>query len=150
MAKNEIQLTRLRRLKGASAWHEPAGFLERYGTEAQCREALMRMRWPGGFRCPHCGHAGHGQLRGRPVLQCNRCKHQASLSAGTLFARSHLPLRTWFLAIDLLTQHAQRKSPRDRFNRRFKLQDLGPAPHPCRRPQAAAACQLLTADGLAG
>ncbi|MHB1799588.1 MAG: IS1595 family transposase [Vulcanimicrobiaceae bacterium] len=98
----------------ASARHEPAGFLERYGTEVQCREALMRIRWPGGLICPHRGHAGHCQLRGRPVLQCNRCKHQASLTAGSLFARSHLPLRTLFLAIDLLTQHAQRKSPRDK------------------------------------
>ena len=89
-------------------------FLERYGSEAQCRDALMRMCWPGGFRCPHCGHAGHCQLRGRPVLQCNRCKHQASLTAGTLFARTHLPLRIWFLAIYLLTQHDQRKSPRDK------------------------------------
>ena len=79
-------------------------FLERYGTEVQCREALMRMcreanpcsgRWPGGFRCPHCGHAGHCQLRARPALQCNRCKRQVSLTAGTLFARTHLPLRTW-------------------------------------------------------
>lgn len=66
-------------------------FLERYGSEAQCREALMRMRWPGGFRCPHCGYAGHCQLRGRPVLQCNRCKHQASMTAGTPFTRTHLP-----------------------------------------------------------
>jgi transposase-like protein len=96
MAKNEIQFQ-----PGMSL---PA-FLERYGTEAQCREALMRTRWPGGFRCPHCGHAGHCQLRGRPVLQCNRCKRQTSLTAGTLFARTHLPLRTWFLAIYLLTQH---------------------------------------------
>ena len=70
-------------------------FLERYGTEAQCRDALRQMRWPGGFRCPHCGHAGYCQLRGHPVLQCNRCKRQVSLTAGTLFARTHLPLRTW-------------------------------------------------------
>ena len=96
MAKNEIQFQ-----PGMSL---PA-FLERYGTEAQCRDALMRMRWPGAFRCPHCGHAGHCQLRGRPVLQCNRCKRQVSLTAGTLFARTHLPLRIWFLAIYLLTQH---------------------------------------------
>ena len=46
MAKNAIQFQ-----PGMSL---PA-FLERYGTEAQCREALMRMRWPGGFRCPHWG-----------------------------------------------------------------------------------------------
>ena len=68
----------------------PPTFLERYDTEVPCRDALMRMcreanpcsgRWLSRFRCPHCGHAGHCQLRGRPVLQCNRC--QASLTAGT-------------------------------------------------------------------
>ena len=48
------------------------------------------------------------------MLQCNRCKRQTSLTAGTLFARTHLPLRIWFLAIYLLTQHDQRKSPRDK------------------------------------
>jgi tRNA(Ile2) C34 agmatinyltransferase TiaS len=31
-------------------------FGERFGTEAACREYLMRLRWPDGFRCPKCGH----------------------------------------------------------------------------------------------
>ena len=80
-------------------------FLDRYGSEAQCREALAQSRWPEGFRCQACGHPSHCHLKGRDVYQCNRCKRQASLTSGTLFADTKLPLRTWFLAIDLLTQH---------------------------------------------
>lgn len=80
-------------------------FLDRYGTEAQCREALAKARWPDGFHCPDCGHTGHCHLARRDVYQCNRCKRQVSLTSGTLFADTKLPLRTWFLAIYLLTQH---------------------------------------------
>lgn len=96
MAKNMVQFQ-----AGLSL---PA-FLERYGSEDQCRAALIRQRWPQGFQCPDCGHMGHCRLKRRDVLQCNRCKHQVSPTSGTLFADTKLPLRIWFLAIYLLTQH---------------------------------------------
>lgn len=80
-------------------------FLDRYGHEGQCREALIQQRWPQGFRCPDCGHAGHCHLKQRDVFQCNRCKRQVSPTSGTVFAETKLPLRTWFLAIYLLTQN---------------------------------------------
>ena len=57
-----------------------------------------------GYRCPECGHDRYCQLKSRPLYQCNRCHHQASLTAGTRFSASKLPLRIWFLAIYLLTQ----------------------------------------------
>jgi transposase-like protein len=79
-------------------------FLERYGTEEQCRDALFKLRWPEGFLCPWCGNAT-GCLLSRGVYQCHHCHHQCSLTAGTLFHATQLPLRTWFLAIYLLTQH---------------------------------------------
>lgn len=82
-----------------------AGFLDQYGSEEQCQQALIQQRWPQGFRCPDCGHAGHCRLTQRDVFQCNRCKRQVSLTSGTLFAETKLPLRTWFLAIYLLTQN---------------------------------------------
>jgi transposase-like protein len=81
------------------------GFLDRYGSEEQCREALAKARWPNGFRCPGCDHPSHCHLKRRDVYQCNRCKRQVSLTSGTVFAETKLPLRTWFLAIYLLTQH---------------------------------------------
>jgi len=96
MAKNRIQFQ-----KGLSL----TKFLKRFGTEGQCAEALARWRWPGGFVCPACGaRQGYVRLRTRKLFQCKHCRHQTSLTAGTLFAHSKLPLTTWFLALYLLTQ----------------------------------------------
>ena len=90
----------LRRVKGLSE----AEFRERFGTEAQCRAALFQLRWGKGWACPACGHGGCAELKGRAVYQCNRCKHQVGLTAGTVFHWTKLPLTTWFLAIYHLTQ----------------------------------------------
>jgi hypothetical protein len=96
MAKNRVQFQ-----KGLSL----AAFLEAYGSEAQCAETLFRWRWPQGFVCPACGHTdGYTEVKTRGLLQCRHCRHQASLTAGTVFAYSKLPLTTWFLAMYLLTQ----------------------------------------------
>src|SRR3954453_9622496 len=81
-----------------------AAFRERFGTEAACREALFRMRWREGLTCPACGHRGFCALRTRKVFQCNRCKKQLSLTAGTVFQDTKLPLTTWFAAVYHLTQ----------------------------------------------
>ena len=45
----------------------------------------FRLRWPGGFLCPCCGHREHCELAGRGLYQCNRCKKQTSPTAGTIF-----------------------------------------------------------------
>lgn len=95
MAKNKIQFQR-----GMSL----PEFLSMYGTEEQCREAVFRLRWPQGFQCPECGHAGYCEINSRKVFQCNRCHFQSSLISDTLFAATKLPLKTWFLGIYLITQ----------------------------------------------
>jgi transposase-like protein len=81
-------------------------FLRCFGTETACIEALRRARWPEGFRCPRCSCAAHCVLAGGPrrLFQCNACHHQTSLTAGTLFSSTKLPLSRWFLAIYLLSQ----------------------------------------------
>ena len=81
-----------------------AAFRERFGTETACREALFAMRWREGLACPACGHRGFCALRTRKVFQCNRCKKQVSLTAGTVFQDTKLPLVTWFAAVYHLTQ----------------------------------------------
>lgn len=97
MAMNRIQFQR-----GMSM----TAFLNAYGTEALCRTALEKTRWPDGFRCPRCGAARHSRHErgGQLLLQCSACHHQASLIAGTVFEASKLPLTTWFLALFFLTQ----------------------------------------------
>lgn len=80
-------------------------FLKQFGTEAQCEAALEQSRWPQGFRCPRCGQAGHCVIRARvrKTFQCQECRKQTSLIAGTLFQATHLALTVWFLAIYLVS-----------------------------------------------
>ena len=82
-------------------------FFERYDTEAQFAAALVVLRWPQGFRCPRCASeahyvVGHGA---RKLYQCPGCRHQTSLTAGTLMDSTKLQLSTWFLAIFLISQN---------------------------------------------
>ena len=81
-------------------------FFQRFGSEAQCAADLEAVRWPSGSCCPRCGKTAHCVLRGGSckVFQCNTCRHQTSLIAGTVFQGSKLPLTVWFLAIDLVSQ----------------------------------------------
>ncbi len=77
-------------------------FLEwqsRFHDEAACREALKALKWSDGFICPRCGHHHANFISSRAIYQCGACQHQTSLTAGTLFHRSHLPLQKWFWAI---------------------------------------------------
>lgn len=81
-------------------------FYEQFGTEVQCEAALERARWPGGFRCPQCGH-DHAYILhvgAHKTFQCQACRAQTSLIAGTLFQSTHLALTLWFLAIYLISQ----------------------------------------------
>jgi transposase-like protein len=97
MARNKVQFQ-----KGLS----DARFDETYGSEEQCHAALVQWRWPDGFECPDCRGRGYCLVnRGaRRLFQCNACRKQTSVKAGTIFASSKLPLRVWFKAIFLLTQ----------------------------------------------
>ena len=80
-------------------------FMQQYGTEAKCYRALYRARWPQGFRCPACNERRRCRFRRGPQVyyQCRACRHQTTLLSGTIFQATKLPLRTWMLAIHLLT-----------------------------------------------
>jgi hypothetical protein len=80
-------------------------FMQQYGAEAKCYRALYRARWPQGFRCPLCNERRRCRFRrGAQVYdQCRACRHQTTLLSGTVFQGTKLPLRTWMLAIHLLT-----------------------------------------------
>jgi ribosomal protein L37AE/L43A len=97
MARNKVQFQ-----KGMSE----AQFEAAYGTEARCHAALVRWRWPEGFMCPGCEGRKHCIIRrgARILYQCNACRKQTSVGAGTIFASSKLGLRLWFKAMYLLTQ----------------------------------------------
>lgn len=70
----------------------------RFRTNGDCLRYLSRVRWGRSFRCPSCGHSSAWSIR-RGRLRCTHCRSDASATQGTVFARSHIPLKSWFLAI---------------------------------------------------
>ena len=83
-----------------------AEFMDRYGSDDKCEAALIEARWPDGFACPACGCAQRSSFRrqGRLYFQCSACRHQCSVTSGTIFEATKLGLSRWFLAMHLLTQ----------------------------------------------
>ncbi len=80
-----------------------AEFQGRFATEEGCRRYLVACRWPDGFRCPRCGAREAYEVAERGLLRCRACRYQASVTAGTVLHRTHLPLRLWFAAAYLIT-----------------------------------------------
>jgi len=67
----------------------------RFSDEEACRRYLFVLRWPDGFMCPRCGGRQAWEMD-RGLWLCMACRRQVSVTAGTIFHRSHLPLTTWF------------------------------------------------------
>lgn len=80
-----------------------------FQDEAKAREALEAVRWPDGPVCPHCGNSHEERVAklegksGRPGLYwCNECQGQFTVTVGTVFERSKVPLTKWWMAAHML------------------------------------------------
>jgi transposase-like protein len=81
-----------------------------FNDDDKAREALEAVRWPDGPVCPHCGSIGddlakvegkkHSHRRG--LYYCNACEGTFTVTVGTVFERSKIPLSKWWLAVHLL------------------------------------------------
>ena len=69
---------------------------------------FFRLKWPNGFRCPQCDHSQAYVIRSRsrslPLFQCRACRHQTSLTAGTVLEGSRTPLHKWYTAIQAMAR----------------------------------------------
>jgi transposase-like protein len=71
--------------------------------EQACRDYLSDLRWPGGVECPRCSERSRLLwLTARSKWHCYSCRYQFSVTAGTLFHSSHLPVWKWFVAVHLM------------------------------------------------
>lgn len=77
-------------------------FQQRFSSEKACQEHLFNMRWKDGFCCPRCSHKTYYLISKRHLYQRQNCSYQASLTAGTVFHKTHTPLQKWFWAIFLV------------------------------------------------
>ena len=73
-------------------------FEKYFSSEEACRDYLCKIRWPEGFICPRCGKQKFWITK-RGLYFCNHCSFQVSVTAGTIFQDSRIPLRLWFEAI---------------------------------------------------
>jgi transposase-like protein len=87
--------------------------IEQFGTDDRAREYLINIRWPNGVRCPRCGFDKVSRIgwtdrpdgkKGRRQLDCNSCRYRFSVTTGTVFHDSHLPLWKWFAATYLMCE----------------------------------------------
>jgi len=83
-----------------ATWSEFSG---RFAEDAACARYLEQLRWPEGFTCPQCRTGGAPYRASRGRLMCPSCGHQASVTAGTIFAKTRTPLSVWFAAAWYLT-----------------------------------------------
>ena len=90
----------------APAEQYPTNLLEferQFGTEKACRDYLVSLRWPEGFRCPRCGSARAWSRKAVRLMECAGCGYKSSATAGTIFDRTRIPLTIWFRAMWLIT-----------------------------------------------
>ncbi len=79
--------------------------ITRFGSsEDNCREYLEGLRWPDGLRCVRCDSERISRIVSRKLYQCMSCSHQFSVTAGTIFHDSKLPLWKWFAATFLVAE----------------------------------------------
>ena len=74
-------------------------FREAFGDEERCWAHLTRLRWPRGFVCPRCGGDSRGYMKAKRVHECRACGYQGSVTAGTIFHKTRVPLSDWFWAL---------------------------------------------------
>jgi transposase-like protein len=78
--------------------------VERFPDDQKCRNYLEHLRWRDGVRCPKCQGERISSILKRDQYDCDSCRYQFSVTAGTIFHDTHLPLTKWFLATYLLCQ----------------------------------------------
>jgi transposase-like protein len=78
--------------------------LREFGSDETCREYLEALRWPDKVTCPRCASDKISRVYERKVFDCDSCRYQFSVLAGTIFQDTKLPLSTWFATVYLMCE----------------------------------------------
>jgi len=78
--------------------------IQHFHSDDKCREYLESLRWPDGVNCPRCNSEKVSSIKDRGQFHCNSCSYQFSVTAGTIFHDSHLPLWKWFTTIYMMLE----------------------------------------------
>ena len=76
---------------------------QRFPTQESCIAHLESVRWRDGVTCPYCGSLNTARRKDNKLRhRCYDCKPSFSVTVGTIFHHTHMPLQKWFLAIMLV------------------------------------------------
>jgi transposase-like protein len=78
--------------------------IEEFRSEDQCRDYLEALRWPEAVSCPRCQSGSVSRIEDRSQYDCNECRYQFSVTSGSVFHDTHLPLWKWFLAVYMMCE----------------------------------------------
>ena len=78
--------------------HTYREFVQRFPSDEACAVYLEQLRWQNGFCCPVCQTIGVPWRQTRGRLVCSACRHQTSVTTGTILEKTRTPLTTWFEA----------------------------------------------------
>jgi transposase-like protein len=78
--------------------------LRTFGSDESCREYLEALRWPDRVTCPRCQSEKISRVYDRKQFDCDSCRYQFSVLAGTVFQDTKLPLPTWFATTYLMCE----------------------------------------------
>ena len=74
-------------------------FQQKFPNEQKCWEYFYKVKWPEDYSCHKCGSSSSCLITKRKIIQCNSCKSQKSVTSGTIFHKSRIPLHKWFWCI---------------------------------------------------
>lgn len=72
---------------------------QKFPTQDDCIKHLELVRWPEGATCPYCKSTSVTPAEKEKRHHCNNCNTSFSVTVGTIFHHTHLPLQKWFLAV---------------------------------------------------
>lgn len=78
--------------------------LDQFADDDTCREYLQKLRWPSEVACPRCGDTHVSEITTRNQWHCGGCGYRFSVTSGTIFDNTKLPLRKWFAAAYLMIE----------------------------------------------
>ncbi|MBK9477514.1 MAG: IS1595 family transposase [Bacteroidetes bacterium] len=78
---------------------------KRFNTELKCIQFVEKLRWNGERACPHCGGAKTYVCKGHGKYKCAYCRKLFSITTGTYFENTKLPLRVWLISMYLILNH---------------------------------------------
>lgn len=85
-------------------------FLENFPGERECLDHFITTRLKAGITCRECGGTSHKCVPGSDQFECDSCQNRINIKSGTVMEKSKLPIKYWFVAIELLTSSTEKIS----------------------------------------